>query len=1078
MHTVNTLRRALGLICLSLLLIQGMGCNKMLAQWNVSSANKRLDESKRKNAEVLTKDLLQRTQSSVNDAVNKINSQDYKGAVASSKEATLSSKELLTRTTELYAKQLREEADYWLKKADLNQAQAIDAAKLTQYKQDNDTGQKYYDKGSYDKSIKVYTLVRDNVRFLLHDLEVQAQNGLKEAEAMKAELIAEGAETHYPKAINDMTQAIAEIKKLVEEDKDFRKAIQNVLLARQKKQEGILKTKEDKSQKQLTAIENLLDVATELGAEVYALQNYKACSKDYTNLLDQFYGKNYDSVLVSAPVLKPRVEDLILETKREGANAKVKEMERAVNNLTDAKARTYLPGRVEQLETFLSQARQLFNEGKGAANATDAGKSFDESKKVSERGLELNQAITQDFNSLAEQEIKKAGDVLAASENVYRRMQDIFDTKISGQLSPDDQRLEDAKHAMKEELRVRLQNSRMSLELSSVKRQEKDFDLAIEMAKQVAKASDDVQQQTYRVVAHNAILDIANELSRLEREGGRKYASSETDKTLKLLEASKTSLKGGKFREAVSGAADTEAQLEILKQELGRVAVSKQDEATRALEAAKESRAEQYQGDSFNQGIVALDLSKSALEGAGTEQAIEKAIQAKQLADEAMTKSQKQWAAEQIHRADLLLEKARAAGSANYAPEKLQKANDLRKNLQALYDQGSYKAAIEVGEQTVEAADAAFYAKVTEAENEIAVAKRYDGWEQEHKNLSIAIVSATNARDMMNAGKYDLGLQHAQAAIVQAKTVAQKSKRKAFESRMAALEKHMETAQKDGAGYYQSKDLAKILSDMNRLHNEFDQTSYEDLSQNVEKLESQLAGVMEMTPDVLKNLVETMQNRLAELENRRAKSLLPDQVEEVERKIKFAQIDFKAEKFRSSFQNARDASRMMDDIQLNLDERQFDYDMNKLMTAFNTQLEKFSTVLNLGTPTLINLATGPQGRAKAVAIMNACSPSDLRTNMNEIGARIRELPAPPTRKLVREGALKMLELAKTSAANFEKLLILDQYSLKESREIIEVAFLQMHQARSQQHDIERALQYPQSELKPRGVERVVTYQGE
>lgn len=1067
MHTVNTLRRALGLICLSLLLIQGMGCNKMLAQWNVSSAQKRVDESKRKNAETLTKDLLTRTNSSINQAQNQINSQDYKGAVATSKEGVLSSKELLTRTTELYAKQLREEADYWLKKADLNQAQAIDAAKLTQYKQDNDTGQKYYDKGSYDKSIKVYTLVRDNVRFLLHDLEVQAQNGLKEAEGMKVELVKEGAETYYPKSVNDMTQAIVEIKKLVEDDKDFRKALQNVLLARQKKQEGILKTKEAKSQEQLTAIENLLDVATELGAEVYALQNYKACSKDYTNLLDQFYGKNYDSVLVSAPVLKPRVEDLILETKREGANAKVKEVERAVNMLTDAKARTYLPGRVEQLETFLNQARQLFTE-----------KNYDESKKVSERGLELNQTITSDFNALAEQEIKKANDVLAASENVYRRMQDIFDTKITGQLSPDDQRLEDAKQAMKEELRVRLQNARVSLELSSVKRQEKDFDLAIEMAKQVGKSSDDVQQQTYRVVAHNAILDIANELSRLEREGGRKYASAETDKTLKLLEASKGQLQGGQYREAVNQAANTEAQLEILKQELGRVAVAKQDEATRALEAAKDSRAETYQGDSFNQGIVALDRSKAALEGAGTEQAIEQAIQSKQLADEAALKSQKQWASEQIHRADLLLEKARAAGVANYAAEKLQKANDLRKNLQALFDQGSFKAAIEVGEQTVEAADAAFYAKVVEAENEIAVAKRYDGWEQEHQNLSVAIVSATNAREMMNAGKYDLGLQHAQAAIVQAKTVAKKAKRKSFETRMAALEKHLETAQKDGAGYYQSKDLSKILSDMNRLHNEFDQTSYEDLSQNVDKLESQLAGVMEMTPDVLKNLVETMQNRLAELENRQAKQLLPAQVEEVERKIKFAQIDFKAEKFRSSFQNAKDASGLMDAIQLNLDERQFDLELNKLLTAFNGQLEKFSQVLNLGTPTLINLATGPQGRAKAVAIMNSCSPSDLRTNLNDLGARVRELQAPPTRKLVREGALKMLELAKTSAANFEKLLILDQYSLKESREIIETAFLQMHQARSQQQDLERALQYPQSELKPRGVERVVTYHGD
>ena len=72
---------------------------------------------------------------------------------------------------------------------------------------------------------------------------------------------------------------------------------------------------------------------------------------------------------------------------------------------------------------------------------------------------------------------------------------------------------------------------------------------------------------------------------------------------------------------------------------------------------------------------------------------------------------------------------------------------------------------------------------------------------------------------------------------------------------MSDLQKRLETAQRAGAGYYQSKDLSKILSEMNGLRNEFNEKSYEDLAQKIELLESQLGGVMEMTPDVLKDLM-------------------------------------------------------------------------------------------------------------------------------------------------------------------------------------------------------------------------------
>src|SRR6185503_12949121 len=113
-----------------------------------------------------------------------------------------------------------------------------------------------------------------------------------------------------------------------------------------------------------------------------------AISKDYEALMSQFYDKNYDKVLITTPQLKPRVEELIVETKRESARSSLKEVNEAIQRLSDGKARTYLPGRVEQLETLSKEASGLFDEVK-----------YVESKAISQRALDLNQQIVTEFDT-------------------------------------------------------------------------------------------------------------------------------------------------------------------------------------------------------------------------------------------------------------------------------------------------------------------------------------------------------------------------------------------------------------------------------------------------------------------------------------------------------------------------------------------------------------------------------------------------------------------------------------------------------------------------------------------------------
>jgi hypothetical protein len=228
---------------------------------------------------------------------------------------------------------------------------------------------------------------------------------------------------------------------------------------------------------------------------------------------------------------------------------------------------------------------------------------------------------------------------------------------------------------------------------------------------------------------------------------------------------------------------------------------------------------------------------------------------------------------------------------------------------------------------------------------------------------------------------------------------------------------------------------------------------------------------------VLKDLVDAMQDRLAALEARGAQNLMAPKVEAVERSIKYALIDFENERFRPSFANIRDAQKTLDEIALELMERDFDAQLNVFFGQFSDQLHKFGPVLDMGSPAMTELMIGYQGRARAVTVLRSTPPSELRNNLAEIGANIRAMEVPHTRIEVHKAALDVMEMAVAAAADFEKLAILDQYSPSQAREIVQGAYLQMYKARRRQQDLQNAILHPEVQNEPLGVERVTPIQG-
>lgn len=1065
MQTLTMTRRLGGLMTVTLLLLATVGCNKMLANYSVNKAQDRVEEARENQAEQFAPELLDETNALINKAINEINSQQFKEARLTAKEAAERSKELLEQTKIARTQYLKEQAYFWIEKARLNEGQIEDQQLFNQITENNESGREQAENENWDRAIETFQQVIDSVDFLLSNLEKRAREGLVDARSMKEELVNEGASVHAPEYVERITSQINEIESLIEEEYNYRAALSVRDVARQTKQEGIQETKRAKSFKQIREIENLLDEASQLGAEIYALQTFNEVTKEFANLLTQYYETNYDTVLTAAPVLKPKVEELIVETKREAARAKINAVEEAINNLVDGQARTYLPGSVEQLEALLEESRRLFDEA-----------AYMDSQKISQRALDLEQTIIEDYDQLAQSQINKAQDMLSTAESVYTTMEDIFDRQIDGDWTDTQQTLEQSKQGLKNELQSTLNNAKISLGVASVQREDQNFDTAIEIAKDVAEQAEYVRQQTYRVVAHNAILEISNQLTFYEGQGGRQYAAAELDKTRSLLEETKDLLGEEEYREAVRRAADTKAQLEIMVQELQRVAVNRIDRAQEALETARQNRVRDFQEDAYNQAMVQLDRARGALDTEGLKTAIESAIQAENIATDAATDALRQWSRELIEEADTLLDQAIKAGAERYAPEKIQAALALQKNLQQLYDQGSYTEAVEIGRRTIESANDALYSLVIDAENAIAEARRFGGWDYASSRLAQAIVNVKEAREALANDEFTKAEQKAYFAMGIAETVTVETKRATFEQRLSHLEAQVNKAMKSGAGYYQIEDIRQMVMQINELKSQFHPVGYEDSAERIDRIEAQLANLMEMTPEVLRQVVIKMQDQLAALEAQGASNYMPEKVDEIERKIKFAQLDFQKERYRPSFMNAKDAQQLLNEVAMHLTVRDYDLSVTELMQRFNGLLVEFRPVLQVGYPSMIQMVLGPDGQARAVSMMQAITPPDLRTEIKNLAAEARAMNVPPSREDEHELLMELLSVAITSTANFEKFLILDQYGREEARDIVTAAYMQMRKAKDMQEELQSTLEYTTGRFEPVGVERVMTYQ--
>lgn len=1061
--------RLAGLALLIVLFSGATGCSKMMANYSLNQATKKTQEARENEAQRFAEPDLIATEEAITQTQNLINGQQFAEAKLKGKEAATLATSLLEKTKSLRANQLKTDANQWIQNVNLNQAAPENQTLFQKVTDDNNTGSAAYDKQNWDKAITNFVSVVDNCKFLLSNLLQRSEAGYKDVVGKAEELKAAGAEEHNPDAISKIDGSMKFLRDLIDTKIDYRTAIATSQQALQEGDEGIRKTYENRSEKLLAQVEKNLNRATQLGADLYATDMFNEVSRDYESLLEKHYLGEYPNVLnevseTGGPKVLVRAEELIIETQRASAQSKLEAVASAITKLNDGNAPEHLPGRVDLLVKMHEEAKVKYDV-----------KEYTESEKISLAASEEEQKIITEFDKKAQDEMADAKQVMSEARSVFDKMENIFSKPSPVPLEGDDLALEDNKLANRTRIHEQVEGAEVQLGLTDLKRGEQDFDGAIQDSRRVKDRALQIIQDTFEVVSHNAMNEIDNQLTRYEREGGRQYASEETDKTRQMLDEARATHKSGDYRKALVQAAETKGQVEILAQELAQVAVGKIKSASEAIERAKTLRAENYQEAEV---LMALSQLRQADERRLVDDnlgASKGAEDAERIANEAANKAIQQWAEEELRRTDLLIARAREAGAPGYAPESLDAAGSLRRSAQSLFDAGDYNEAQVTASRAAAAAENALYGLVIQAEDAITQAKRFDGWRYESERLAQAIINAKYARDFLDQGNYDLAKRHALHSFETASSVLTDAKKASFNDRLVALNSKVETASVKGVAYYQIGDLSKIVAEMNELAQQFEPAGYEESAQRIEVLEAQLAGLVELTPSVLQELVDRMNANLEALNDRGAGREYPDLVAKSEERIKFAQLDFNNEKYRPSFENVRDAMRTISEIDLRLDERDYEIQLSRQFTEFSKIIEDFSSVLNLGSPVLIRLASGPGGRNRSTVLSSASNPTLFRQQITDLSAKVGLLQAPPTRRVIQDATMQMMETAKLAANDFEKLLILDQYTQADAKKIIERGFTQMTHARTMQQKIQLELDHPQTRTEQLGVARALEF---
>ncbi len=549
------------------------GCSKQRAELAIKKARTNIQQAREWNADKFdeSKGALEAAENSLKTAEQSLAGQAAAQALAAAQEAVKQSKTAIDNARTRYADQVLQEARKAVEVARINDGDKENPDLFKKAETSLQTASEKYQKQKYEDCIKYSRDTIVAVDQLLAHLKNTAINKLDELKAKLRELELAEAEKYQPQALVRTKENIENITNKITKDRDYKQAIILCGTAITEAENGIVETKATKCQAELRYLESKLAEARADEAILYAPDRLQRAEVAFQDLMMRYVQKQYDTVLNTIPQLKPQFEELVTVTRIEATKAKLEMVEKAIKNFREEAIEQYLPGRVEEMEKLLKEARELF-----------ANNDYDSAKEKSSQALIENDRIVVAFDQLAEKYILDAKTAVEVANRTYARMEEIF--RNSQTQSVVDQRLEVRRQTESKNIEVLAATAEsIFLKEANEARARRGFKKAIENAQKARELADSVVSRTFRIVAEHALIAVQDELSDLERKGAREYVPQAVSQVQSLVEQSQQLLGQEKNREAAEVTAKARAYLENAKQLLAQRALEEKKRAEQLL---------------------------------------------------------------------------------------------------------------------------------------------------------------------------------------------------------------------------------------------------------------------------------------------------------------------------------------------------------------------------------------------------------------------------------------------------------------------------------------------------------------
>ncbi len=1037
------LRLAVALFSLAALF--AAGCNKKRANMSLNKAKKLMTEAEVHEAPRIEAQEYENLKGQIEEADRLMAEGNFKRALEQSGRAVDSAKRVVESTKSKLAAQRLNEAKEWLDVADRNHGVQENAERYNKVKDLYNKANDYYNKNKWDNAIKTSNEEIQEVQTLLARLLNEAVQRQQMAQARFDEMKTAGAETFASRYVIDVQGMLQAIENKINVERDYLGARNQADEAIRKSEEGINATKGKMAQEEITQIEDKLADSQNKGASIYAKDMLQSCNEAFDNILQDYYQQRYDKVLESTKILAPRVDKLLFVTRQESARARMDAVKEEIAFLEEGGARQYLPGSLEKIESMLQEADGHFKENL-----------FDETESKCEDAMREGNKTRNAFNGLALDAMREAAESLEIARNVFSRMNDIFIIRPDQALAGPDLQFEQAKQAMKSELENTLNNSKLTLSIAKLNQDSGQYRKSIELAGEVKRSADYVLNETYHIVAHNAIMEMASQITQREADGAREYVPAELERTRNLLESARQTMNSGDFKEAVRKTSEARAQLELTTQELAQKAIGNIKSAKEKIAEAPIYHTEEYQKSELERARQLLGEAEAALESLNLKPAVEIALEAANVASKASETSARTWCEQSIESARAAIERAEQAGAMNYAGEHMDEARRFFDSAGMLHESGNYLEGKNVAIRAEEKAIEAFYLNVTAAETAINQAKSYNAWKYRHKDIADAIVNARVARNALDRGDYTFSADYASRARNQAEAALKASQKMAFKERLSGILEGMDTAMKSGANYFQASDTKTLYAQLTEIQQRFDPENFDQTASEMDRLDADVERLVSTTPEVLNVIITQQSARLDQQMQTRAAEFASETLKMVADKLKYARMDFDNKRYSNSYRELQGAIEQLDEVENKLDLDRYSVQMGQILDDLNDAIYKFRHVLELGPDAIERFTEGPAGKGQYITIAGQLKPYEFRAIVSDLLLKAGNLDVPAGAGEIQDAFIEVLSDIHLASADFEKLVILDEFTPAARVDIIRRAFRIMTQANKKRSDLQNA----------------------